>query len=84
MATDPTLATGATPTPDHGDRKSWPGRQEATAAHPRPPWAGHQDGDGTQGKDRGDHMLMQTGELRVSDGPQYTFPHVKASWLDSD
>lgn len=58
MAIDPPLATGATPNPGHGEGKSWPGPQEATAAHPR---VGHQDGDGRQGKDRGDHMLMQTG-----------------------
>lgn len=61
MATDPPLATGATPNPGLREGKSWPGPQEATAAHPGLLWVGHQDGDGRQGKDRGDHMLMQTG-----------------------
>lgn len=60
MATDPPLATGATSNPGLREGKSWPGPQEATAAHPRPPLGGSPGWDGRQGKDRGDHMLMQT------------------------
>lgn len=59
------------PWPRGGERAGQACRKQQQ--HPRPPWVGHQDGDGRQGKDRGDHMLMQTGELRVSDGPQYMF-----------
>lgn len=71
MAIDPPLATGATPNPGQGEREELArpaGSNSSTQAS-----VGHQDGDGRQGKDRGDHMLMQTGELRVSDGPQHTF-----------
>lgn len=72
MAIDPPPATGATPTLATGRGRAGQACRKQQQ-HPRPPWVGYQDGDGRQGKDRGDHMLMQTGELRVSDGPQYTF-----------
>ena len=61
LAMDPPLATGATPNPGHGEGKSWPGSQEATAAHPRPPLGGSLGWGWQTRRGQGEHMLMQTG-----------------------
>lgn len=61
MAIDLPLATGATPTLATGRGRAGQARRKQQQHTPGLLWVGHQDGDGRQGKDRGDHMLMQTG-----------------------